>query len=90
LSATWSRCVGALESELPEQQFNTWVRPLQAVESGERLRLLAPNRFVVDWVRANLLTRLEAILRADGGLPVTIEIGSRGQSARFGPIRTSA
>src|SRR5260221_9992058 len=77
LSATWSRCVGALESELPEQQFNTWVRPLQAVESNDRLRLLAPNRFVVDWVRANLLTRIEAILRADGALPVTIEIGSR-------------
>jgi chromosomal replication initiator protein len=77
LSATWSRCVGALESELPEQQFNTWVRPLQAVESSERLRLLAPNRFVVDWVRANLLSRIEAILRADGGMPVTIEIGSR-------------
>ncbi len=77
LSATWSRCVGALESELPEQQFNTWVRPLQAVESSERLRLLAPNRFVVDWVRANLLARIEAILRADGGMPVTIEIGSR-------------
>ncbi|HKC15666.1 MAG TPA: chromosomal replication initiator protein DnaA, partial [Steroidobacteraceae bacterium] len=77
MSATWSRCVGALESELPEQQFNTWVRPLQAVESSERLRLLAPNRFVVDWVRANLLARIEAILRADGGMPVTIEIGSR-------------
>src|SRR5258706_227369 len=77
LSATWSRCVGALESELPEQQFNTWVRPLQAVESSERLRLLAPNRFVVDWVRANLLARIEAILRADGAMPVTIEIGSR-------------
>ena len=77
MSATWSRCVGALENELPEQQFNTWVRPLQAVESGERLRLLAPNRFVVDWVRTNLLTRIEAILRADGALPVTIEIGSR-------------
>jgi chromosomal replication initiator protein len=89
LSATWSRCVGALESELPEQQFNTWVRPLQAVESSERLRLLAPNRFVVDWVRANLLTRIEAILRADGGLPVSIEIGSRELPAAV-PHETSA
>jgi len=84
LSATWSRCVGALESELPEQQFNTWVRPLQAVENSERLRLLAPNRFVVDWVRTNLLARIEAILRADGGLPVTIEIGSREVPASVG------
>jgi len=81
LSATWSRCVGALESELAEQQFNTWVRPLQAVESSAGLRLLAPNRFVVDWVRTNLLGRIESLLRADGGLPVTIEIGSRQPAA---------
>ena len=77
VSATWSRCVGALEAELPEQQFNTWVRPLQAVEGSGRLRLLAPNRFVVDWVRVNLMPRIEAILLADGGLPVSIEVGSR-------------
>ena len=77
MSATWTRCVGALESELPEQQFNTWVRPLQAVEGAEGLRLLAPNRFVVDWVKANLLARIEQLLLADGGIPVIIEIGSR-------------
>jgi len=77
LSATWSRCVGALEHELPEQQFNTWVKPLQAVETSTGLRLLAPNRFVVDWVHSNLLTRIESFLLADGGLPVSIEIGSR-------------
>ncbi len=77
LSATWTRCVGALESELPEQQFNTWVRPLHAVEAADGLRLLAPNRFVVDWVRMNLLKRIEQLLLADGGIPVTIEIGSR-------------
>jgi chromosomal replication initiator protein len=77
LSATWSRCVGALEGELPEQQFNTWVRPLQAVEGHEGLRLLAPNRFVVDWVKSNLLERIEQLLLADGGTPVTITVGSR-------------
>jgi chromosomal replication initiator protein len=77
LSATWSRCVGTLEHELPEQQFNTWVKPLQAVETSTGLRLLAPNRFVVDWVRSHLLNRIESFLLADGGLPVSIEIGSR-------------
>jgi chromosomal replication initiator protein len=81
LSATWTRCVGALESELPEQQFNTWVKPLHAVEAADGLRLLAPNRFVVDWVRTNLLKRIEQLLLADGGMPVTIEIGSREPSA---------
>ena len=81
MSATWTRCVGALESELPEQQFNTWVKPLQAVEGPEGLRLLAPNRFVVDWVKANLLQRIESLLLADGGMPVTIAIGSREPAA---------
>ena len=44
--------MGALEAELPEQQFNTWVRPLQAIEGDGALKLLAPNRFVVDWINA--------------------------------------
>ena len=87
MSATWSRCIGVLENELPEQQFNTWVRPLQALESAAGLRLLAPNRFVVDWVRNNLLERIEAVLRSDGGLPVSIEIGSREPAAA--PVLTS-
>ena len=54
----WRRCLAQLEVELPEQQFNTWIRPLQAVEDGRTLRLLAPNRFVVEWVTANLLPRV--------------------------------
>jgi chromosomal replication initiator protein len=90
LSATWSRCIGALESELPEQQFNTWVKPLQAVESSAGLRLLAPNRFVVDWVRSHLLTRIENILLADGGLPVSIEIGSREPPAAGLPAESAS
>ena len=80
MSATWSRCIGTLEHELPEQQFNTWIKPLQAIESNAGLRLLAPNRFVVDWVRTHLLARIEGLLLADGGLPVSIEIGSRESS----------
>ncbi|MGB8694185.1 MAG: chromosomal replication initiator protein DnaA [Steroidobacteraceae bacterium] len=84
-ASLWSRCVGTLENELPEQQFNTWVRPLQAVESEAGLRLLAPNRFVVDWVRSNLLERIENLLRADGGGPVILEVGSRAPAPSPGP-----
>jgi chromosomal replication initiator protein len=79
-ASLWSRCVSALEAELPEQQFNTWVRPLQAIEGVGALKLLAPNRFVVDWVNANLLPRLGELLRdaSSGGAPiVTVEVGSR-------------
>ncbi len=78
----WSRCMSALEAELPEQQFNTWVRPLQAIEGAGALKLLAPNRFVVDWVNANLLPRLGELLRDEtGSAPiVTVEVGSRSRS----------
>ena len=63
----WNRCLRQLEAEVPEQLFNVWVRPLQAVEEGGRLRLLAPNRFVVDWVRQNLLPRIAELLRSGAG-----------------------
>ena len=49
-ASLWNRCLLELEAEMPEQQFNTWVRPLQAVVDGSMLRLLAPNRFVLEWV----------------------------------------
>ena len=52
-TSLWNQCLRRLEAELPEQHFNTWIRPLQAVEDGGRLRLLAPNRYVVDWVNQN-------------------------------------
>jgi len=76
----WTQCICALEAELPEQQFNTWVRPLQVLEGAGALKLLAPNRFVVDWVNANLLPRIGELLRDQGGgdIPVvTVEVGSR-------------
>jgi chromosomal replication initiator protein len=81
----WTRCVRTLEAELPEQQFNTWVRPLQVLERAGALKLLAPNRFVVDWVNANLLSRIGELLRegsnGDAAPIVTVEIGSRNSSA---------
>ena len=88
----WSRCVSALEAELPEQQFNTWVRPLQAIEGAGALKLLAPNRFAVDWVNANLLRRIGELLRdVAGSAPiVTVEVGSRSRTnGSHGPATAS-
>lgn len=76
----WNYCLAQLESELPEQQFNTWIRPLQAVEDGTVLRLLAPNRFVVDWVSQNAFKRIAQLVDAvcDPPAPtVHIDVGSR-------------
>jgi len=83
-ASLWTRCVRALEAELPEQQFNTWVRPLQALERAGALKLLAPNRFAVDWINANLLERIGELLRegSEGDVPiVTVEVGSRNGNA---------
>ena len=88
-ASLWTRCMGALEAELPEQQFNTWVRPLQAMEGNGALKLLAPNRFVVDWVNANLLPRIGELLRDEstGDAPiVTVEVGSRSVPLRGPPV----
>ncbi|MBS0376120.1 MAG: chromosomal replication initiator protein DnaA [Proteobacteria bacterium] len=78
----WERCLRQLEAEVPEQLFNVWVRPLQAVEADGVLRLLAPNRFVVEWIRQNLYERIGELLRDDsdglGHAPqVLVEVGSR-------------
>ncbi len=76
----WNRCLRQLEAEVPEQLFNVWVRPLQAVEGDGQLRLLAPNRFVVDWIRQNLYERIGEIVRGDanGSAPqVVVEVGTR-------------
>lgn len=84
----WTQCISALEAELPEQQFNTWVRPLQVLEGAGALKLLAPNRFVVDWVNANLLPRIGELLRDQNGgdVPVvTVEVGSRAASVKPPP-----
>jgi chromosomal replication initiator protein len=87
-ASLWTRCMGALETELPEQQFNTWVRPLQAMEGNGALKLLAPNRFVVEWINANLLPRIGELLRDEstGDAPiVTVEVGSRVTPLRGAP-----
>src|SRR5438445_12279586 len=60
----WASCLTRFEKELPAQQFNTWIRPLKldasAAPSGE-LRLLARNRFVLQWVKERFVPRVDAI-----------------------------
>jgi chromosomal replication initiator protein len=83
----WNRCIRDLQAELPEQQFNTWIRPLQAVEEGRVLRLLAPNRFVVDWLQEHYIQRILEIVDGSGSATeVVVEVGSR-QSAIATDIR---
>ena len=80
----WNRCLRVLESELPPQQFNTWVRPLQAVEREGELHLLAPNRYVIEWLGEHALARIRQLLRefTPGALPeVLLDVGTRTAAA---------
>jgi len=82
----WNRCIRTLQAELTEQEFNTWIRPLQAVEDGQALRLLAPNRFVINWVEQHYLEKIRSLLNTD--LNPILEVGSR-QSAAPGDSGTA-
>lgn len=76
----WKRCLDRLECELPSQQFNTWIRPLHVVEDETSLRLLAPNRFVLDWVNERFLGYITEVVThlKDGKSPhITLEIGGK-------------
>ncbi len=76
---TWNNLLERLGRDIPEQQFNTWIRPLQCVQQEDRLRLMAPNAFVLDWVRKHYLAQLQAHLNEIGGdrsLEIQLEIGS--------------
>ncbi|MBL4795680.1 MAG: chromosomal replication initiator protein DnaA [Pseudomonadales bacterium] len=79
-STLWPKCLDRLQDELSSQQFNTWIRPLQAEDAGDGLKLLAPNRFVLDWVNEKFLNRINEVMNelAEGHSPVIrLEIGSR-------------
>ncbi len=78
-TSIWKRCLERLEEELSPQQFNTWIRPLQAAGDNRALRLLAPNRFVQEWVKERFLDRISELANehSTGSLVVNIEVGSQ-------------
>ena len=79
MSTTWECCLDRLEVDLTPEQFNTWIRPLHAVEEGPSLRLLAPNHFVRDSVVAQFLDRIRSVIpRCESAVTdVTVHVGSR-------------
>lgn len=81
--SVWSNCLHRLQSELPEQQFNTWIRPLKVEASEVGLRLLAPNRFVLDWVSDKFLHRIRELVGEAGYAEVELSVIPR-QEAAFG------
>jgi chromosomal replication initiator protein len=58
VKGNWQDCVETLKTELPTQQFNTWIRPLRVEESDTELVIFAPNRFIRDWVKSKFMDRI--------------------------------
>jgi len=82
LQSIWKLCAASLQDELPSQQFNTWIRPLQIDESAapSELRLLAPNRFICDWVADKFLNRIRELAghyHQDANLQVAVGVAPR-------------
>ena len=76
----WQRGCERLAAELPEQQFNTWIRPLPAADvteqgdAGAVVTVRVPNRFKLDWIRNQYAGRIEAVLSEIAGKPVRLDI----------------
>lgn len=77
----WQRGCERLATELPEHQFNTWIRPLPAPEvaaadgAGEAVvSVRVPNRFKLDWIRTQYAGRIETVLAEIAGCPVRLEL----------------
>ncbi len=85
----WSSCLQRLEQELTDQQLNTWIRPLQVIEENNQIKLLAPNRFVQDWVKQNFQEKIQAILLdidKEQAIQLVIEIGSQNRASEKIPV----
>ena len=88
MAGFWESCLQRFEQELPAQQFNTWIRPLRlegettALDDG--LRLIAPNTFILKWVRDRYLTRIEEYSRSffSGPVSIALVIGSGKTASR--------
>jgi chromosomal replication initiator protein len=76
MSQFWTDCLTRFESELPAQQFNAWIKSLrfETLDDGQRLRLVAPNGFILRWVRDRYLERVEQMARQFFPEPVTIDL----------------
>lgn len=76
----WDKCLVYLRDEISPQQYNTWIRPLHAIESKQNgLLLLAPNRFVLDWINERFLSRITELLDelSDAPPKIELQIGSK-------------
>ena len=61
MNSFWRYCLSHFEKELPAQQFVTWIKPLKSYAEGDTLTLIAPNRFVLQWIRDKFFSRIQEL-----------------------------
>ncbi|OGA39491.1 MAG: chromosomal replication initiation protein DnaA [Betaproteobacteria bacterium RIFCSPLOWO2_12_FULL_62_13] len=74
MNSFWDYCLSHFEKELPAQQFRTWIKPLQFHADGNVLTLVAPNRFVLQWIRDKFMSRIQAFATARFEQPIEIRL----------------
>ncbi|MBB5211762.1 chromosomal replication initiator protein DnaA [Microbulbifer hydrolyticus] len=74
--SVWKQCAACLQDELPPQQFNTWIRPLRVSDDSSEgeLRLVAPNRFILNWVSDKFLDRIRELVQQFAGRSLPVEV----------------
>ncbi len=70
----WQHCLDEFKKDLTTQQFNTWIRPLRMAGTTQNLCLVAPNRFVLQWVKEKFLGRIEALAESRFGAATPIQL----------------
>ena len=72
----WQACMDQLAQEMPEQQFNTWIKPLSATVASDfsKVTVYVANRFKMDWIRAQYASRIADLLAETYGQPVVLEL----------------
>jgi chromosomal replication initiator protein len=87
-SPVWTACLAAFARELTAQQFATWIRPLAAETSGRTLTVVAPNRFVLQWVKDRFAARIGAIAgeAADGPWSLEFAIADPAPASEVVPV----
>jgi chromosomal replication initiator protein len=86
--ALWQICLDELAQELPEQQFNTWIKPLtaQVAEDFSKVTIFVANRFKLDWIRAQYVGKLTAMLERLQGQKMVVELAL---ATREAPVKTA-
>ena len=79
MNSLWNTCLSILENEVSSSDFSTWIRPLQAEVENKQITLLAPNRFVLDWVKEHHLEKIEQTVQqfSKGDYGISLAIGTK-------------